>query len=359
MRVAGIIKHLFRFIIITWLPVLLTMVNERRKKMKNKLRFMTFLVLALMLGFSGFSSAAEYPTKPIECLLPFGPGSVIAVSVKVVTDAASKLLGQPILMVSAGGAGGTIAGVRCASSKPDGYTLLATNSATNGTALYTRKEIRYKNSDFEFLALYARQELGLIVKADAPFKSLEEFIAYGKANNIKFAYQGVGTGQHICMELLKLRAGGLKIDYVPVISAFDLRTSVIGGHTHASIIMGGGGGLGDEFRQAIEGGARILAVASRERLKPYPDVPTYVEKGLDVVYRSWVGIAGPKGMPKEVSEKLKSVLYEVLKDPQVIQGIERLGYKFEFRKSDEFTKYVQEFEDLIKKVVEEAKISPI
>ena len=327
--------------------------------MKNKLRFMTFLVLALMLGFSGFSSAAEYPTKPIECLLPWGPASTSAISVKVVMDAASKVLGKPILLVPAGGAGGTIAGKRCASAKPDGYTILATNSATNGTAIYTRKDVPYKNSDFEFLALYSTQELGLIVKKDAPYKTLEEFIEYAKKNYIKAAYQGVGTGQHICFELLKLKTGGMKIDYIPVISAFDLRTSVIGGHADASIIMGGSGGSGDEFRQAIEGGARILAVASNKRLKPYPDVPTYVEKGLDVVYRAWVGIVAPKGMPKEISEKLKNVLYQVLRDPEVIKAVIQLGYGFEFLNSEEFTKYAEEFGNLIKRVVEEAKIEPI
>jgi len=323
--------------------------------MQNRLWFMTFLVL-IILSHSSFGSAAEYPTKPIECLLPFGPGSVIAVSVKVVMDAASKHLGQPVLMVSAGGAGGIIAGMRCVSAKPDGHTLLAANSATNGTSLYTRKEVKYKNKDFEFLAQYATTELGLIVKADSLIKTLKDFIAYAKEKNLKFAYQGVGTGQHISMELLKLKAGGLKIDYIPVISAFDLRTSVLGGHVDASIIMGGAGGSGDEFRQALEGGAKIIAVASKGRVKAYPDLPTFTENGLDVVYQTWLGIAAPKGMPREVSQKLKDVLYEVLKNPQVIQGIERLGYKFEFRNSEGFTEYVKEFEDLIKKVVEEAKI---
>ena len=169
----------------------------------------------------------------------------------------------------------------------------------------------------------------------------------------------MGTGQHISMELLKLRVGGLKIDYVPVVSAFDLRGSVLGGHVDAAIVMGGGGGTGDEFQQVLNGGGRILAVASKKRLNTYPDIPTFFENGYDVVYQTWLGIAAPKGLPKEISQRLKDVLYKVLKDPQIIQSIERLGYNFEFRKSEEFTNYIKEFENLIKKVVEEAKIEPI
>jgi tripartite-type tricarboxylate transporter receptor subunit TctC len=258
--------------------------------------------------------------------------------------------------VSAGGAGGANAGRRAASAKPDGYTLLAAQSATNGTALHVRKDVLYQNKDFEFLAQYSATELGLIVKADSPIKTLKDFIAHAKKNNVTFAYQGVGVGQHIVMELLKLKTGGLKITYVPVVSAFDLRLSVIGGHTDAAIVMGGAGGSGDEFAQVLNSGGRILAVASNKRLRDYPDIPTYAENGLDIIYQAWLGIAGPKGMPKEVSQKLKDVLYQVLQDPQVIKNLGNLGYKLVFRRSEEFTRYVEDFENMIKKVVEDANI---
>lgn len=323
---------------------------------KGEQYFIKFSVLAILFCFTAFSFAADYPTKPIECLIAWGPSSTSAISVKVVTDAMSKLLGKPILLVTAAGAGGMVAGMRCASAKPDGYTLLGAQSATNGTALHTRNNVKYKNSDFEFLAQYCSTELGLIVKADSPIKNLKDFIAYAKKNNVTFAYQGVGVGQHIVMELLKLKVGGLKISYVPVVSAFDLRLSVIGGHTDAAIIMGGGGGPGDEFKQTLESGGRIIAVANKARLKNYPDIPTFTENGMDIVYQTWLGIAAPKGMPREVSQKLKDVLYKVISDPQTAKNIENLGYNFEFRKSEEFTKYVQDFENLIEKVVKEAKI---
>jgi len=100
-----------------------------------------------------------------------------------------------------------------------------------------------------------------------------------------------------------------------------------------------------------------LAVAARNRLKPYPQVPTFKEKGLDVVFSAWYGIAGPKGMPRDVAGRIKEAIYKALHDPQVIQGIEGLGFRFEFRNSEDFTSFVGEFDNLVKKIVEEAKIA--
>ena len=321
-------------------------------------RYRGILTLAIILLFSSHSSAAEFPTKPMEWLAPFGPGGPSAIAMKIIGDAASKSLAKPVLNIPAPGGGGTVAGSRVAKAKPDGYLLLGANSATNGTALYTKKDVPYKNNDFDFLAEYGALDLGLLVKADSSFKTLEEYLDYARKNpsGIKQASTGTGTSGHLCLELLKIRAGALKIDMVPYKTSFELRTAVLGGHCHAAFIYGGAGGPGDEFKQALEGGGRILAVTTMNRLKAYPQMPTFREKGLDVVFSAWYGIAGPKGLPKEVSQKLKTVIYQTLKDPQVIQGIESLGFRFEFRNAEEFTNFVREFDSLVKKIVEEAKV---
>ena len=313
--------------------------------------------MALLL-FISTSWAADFPTKAMEWMAPFGPGGPSAIALKVIGDATSKTMGKPVLIVPAPGGGGTIGGARVAKAKPDGYTLLNANSATNAISLYIKKEVPYTNRDFEFLAEFGALDLGLLIKGDSPFKTIDDYIDFAKKNpsGIKQASTGSGTGGHFCLELLKLRAGGLKIDMVPFKTSAEIRTAVLGGHCHAAFIYGGAGGPGDEFKQSIEGGGRILAVASKNRLKAYPQVPTFKEKGLDVVFSAWYGIAGPKGMPKDVSDKLKEAIYRALHDPQVIQGVEGLGFRFEFRNSEEFTSFVGEFDTLVKKIVEEAKI---
>lgn len=333
--------------------------NKEGKKMERKKSLFTrILAFAIMLFWGNLSLAVDFPTKPIEWLAPYGPGAPSALSLKIVMDTASKYLGQPVLMIGAAGAGGTIASSRVARAKPDGYTLLQVTSGNNGSALYTKKDLAYTNDDFEFLAQYGGFDIALFVKADSEFKTLEDFIEYAKKNpnTIKVCTQGVGTGQHLTLELLKLKGGGLKIDMVVFKTTFEMRTNVLGGHVHGSFIFGGAGGSNDEFRRCLDGGGRLLAVASKKRLEAYPDLPTFSEKGLDIFYSAWYGIGGPKGMPPEVSQKLKNAIYKAIEEPEVVKAIKNMGFKYEFLKSEEFTGKAKEFGEIIKNVVEEAKI---
>ncbi len=320
--------------------------------------FIVVLGLIISGGLSNVTSAAPYPEKNIEMLAPYGVAANSAIGAKIVVDTASKFLPKPIFVIAAEGAGGTLAGEQVAKRvKPDGYTLLLANSATNGTALFTKKDLRYNNEEFEFLAEYGAFDLALIARADAPFKTLEEFVSYAKTNTVKQASTGVGTSGHLCLELFKLKAGGdVKIDMVPYKTTAELRTSVLGGHTQASFVYGGGGGANDELEKTIKGGGRVLAVTTKKRLDAYPDVPTFSEKGIGLVYSAWYGIAGPKGMPKEATQMLKMALYRSLEDPEVIKNIKALGFRFEFRKAEEFTSYVKEYSELIKMIIDSAQI---
>jgi tripartite-type tricarboxylate transporter receptor subunit TctC len=316
-------------------------------------------VLAIVFAFTSLSSAAEFPRKSMQWLAPYGVAANSAIGMKIIADAVSKLFPKPVFVVPAKGAGGTLAGGRVAKRvKPDGYTLLLCNSATNGTALYTKKGLEYTNDDFVFLAQYGAFDLGLIAGPESPFKTLEEYVAYARKNPhaIKQASTGVGTSGHLCLELLKIKAGGLKVDMVPYKTAFEQRTAVLGGHCQAAFIYGGGGGPNDEFRKTINGGGRVLAVSSKQRLKSYPKVPTFKEKGIDLVYSAWYGIAGPKDMPKEVTQKLKDAIYKVMEDPQVKKNIEALGFRFEFRKTEEFTPFIKAYCLTVEMIVREAKI---
>jgi len=316
------------------------------------------LILTIIIVLTGLSSAAEFPTKPIEWITSWGLGTVTSMTMQVVGDAMSKQLGKPVLVISAPGGGGIVGAYKAVRAKPDGYTLYLSNSASNGSVFYIKKEVPYRNSDFEHIAQIGGLFLALIVKPNSPFKTLEEYIEYVRKNPfvIKHATLGFGTSTHMCLELLKIEAGGLKVEMVPFKNAAELRTSVLGGHVDSTFVYGGTGGTADELRQTLDGGGRILAVTSKQRLKPYPDVPTFVEKGLNVVYSSWYGISVPKGLSKEVYQKLKDVIYKVLKDPQIIETIERIGLKYEFRDSEGFNKFIEEFEKITKRIVEEAKI---
>ncbi len=318
-----------------------------------------FLAVALLFGFVTLVSAADFPEKPIEILMPYGAvGGTTAIQ-RNVADNMAKHLGKQVIITPAIGAGGTVAGEKIAHrTKPDGYTLISVSSGTNGAALYTKKDITYKEDDFTYLLQTHASYLALVAAPNAPFRTLEEFLDFAKKNpnTIKHASTGVGTGGHLCYEYIKLKAGGLKIDLVPFRTAPEVTKAIVSGVTLSASLFGGSGGPNDEIQKSAEGGARILAVTSPERLKPWPDVPTFKEKGIDLVWSAWWGIGGPKGLPDNVLRVLKDALYKAIEDPQIRKVAESGGYKFEVRKHEEFTAFVKEYNKIVEMVVREAKI---
>ena len=153
-----------------------------------------------------------------------------------------------------------------------------------------------------------------------------------------------------------MRGGGLIIDPVPFRTAAEVDKAVINGNCHSAFTYGGGGGPNDLFQRALDSGARILAVTSKKRLEAWPQIPTFTEKGIDLVYSSWFGIGGPKGMPNEVISVLKNALYKVIQDPLVVKTAKDVGHRYEFRKHEEFTEFVKEYCAVTEQIVKEAKI---
>jgi tripartite-type tricarboxylate transporter receptor subunit TctC len=272
---------------------------------------------------------------------------------RVIAGALSEFIGVPAVLKHKTGAGGTIAATYVAKSKPDGYTLLIFNSATNGIVPATRK-IEYSNSDFEVFAQYAIQPLALTVSKDAPWKTLQELIedAKKRPGELKYATAGLGTSSHFSMELFKLAAGGLKIDPIPFKSGTKCIASIMGGHVHMGLMYMVG------VKGSYEAGrVRLLAVATEKRLDGYPDIPTFVELGYpDVKMVAWYGIAARAGAPKEVSDKLRDALYKTIKDRDVNKLLTKIGYFPVFRDAEEFAKFVREEEKKFSRVAKEAKI---
>ena len=320
---------------------------------------MVFVVATFLLGLPGVISAAEFPEKPIEILMPYGAVGGTAAIQRIVADNMAKILGKPVIITPAIGAGGTVAGEKIAKrTKPDGYTLLSVSSGTNGAALYTKKDITYTEDDFTYILQTHASYLALVAAANAPFKTLDEFLDYARKNPnaIKHASTGIGTSGHLCYEYMRLRTGGPKIDLVPFRTAPEVTKAVVSGVTQSASVYGGSGGPNDEIQKCAEGGARILAVTSPHRLKPWPDAPTFKEKGVDLVWSAWWGIGGPKGLPDKVLAVLKNALYKAVEDPQVRKVAESGGYEFEVRKLEEFTVFVKEYNKIGEMIVREAKI---
>jgi tripartite-type tricarboxylate transporter receptor subunit TctC len=317
-----------------------------------------FFVLSFLLGFANLSWA-EFPEKPIEILMPYGISSPSAAIVRVIADRMSKYLHKQVIIIAAVGAGGTMAGEKIANrTKPDGYTLVQVNSATNGMAFFTKK-LNYTIDNFTYLALTHRAYLGLVAAPNAPFKTLEEYLAFAKKNPhvIKIASTGFGTSGHFFIEYLKIKGGNLKIDLTPFKTPPEVTKAVVSGVTQAAAIYGGSGGPNDELTKAVEGGARILAVTSKERLKGFPKVPSLTERGLDMVWCGWWGLGGPKGLPERVQSVLKNAIYKAVVDPQVAKVATSGGFWFDFLKQEEFIPFVKEYYKTGEMIAKEANIT--
>ena len=324
--------------------------------MKMKLIFL-LVVTGSLLG-SGinnwvFGKETAFPTKPIEFYCPWGPGGAVSNAGRVVAKTLSEIIKNPVVVIHKTGGGGSVAASYVAKSKPDGYTLLISNTASNGIIPSIRM-VEYKNADFEHLGLYLTQGLGLAVRSDAPWRTLKELVADAKKEpgKLKFSSSGIGTSSHFGVELLKIAAGGLKIGHVAFKSGPEGVAALLGDHVHMTFMYV------VDLKGSLEAGTlRMLATGTEERMEDYPNIPTFAESGYpEVKIVSWHGLSAPIGLAKNVSDKLKDAIYKTIKHPDAKKGLRQLGYFPTFKGSEEYTEFIKEEEKKYQMIAKEAGI---
>ena len=229
-----------------------------------------------LLVFSSAASVswAQYPTKTVQIINPFPPGAVTDIVARILVPKMSAALGQSVVIVNKAGGGGAVGIQAAKDAAPDGYTILVTPPPIALIPI-VNKNSGFTLKDFTPLALATSSPNTTVVKSDAPWKSLEEFIADAKKNPGQLTYgsAGPGTTPHFIGELVKLKTA-IDMTHVPLGSESAAATAVLGGHVNIAFLTLG------TTRSHIEAGTmRALAVASNRRLKDFPNVPTTVEKG--------------------------------------------------------------------------------
>ncbi len=263
--------------------------------------------------------AAEYPTKTIQIINPFPPGAVTDIVARIVAPKLGALLGQQVVILNKAGCGGAVGIQAARDAAPDGYTILVSPPPILLIPL-VNKNSTFTMKDFAPLTLATSSPNTTVVKADAPWASLEEFIADARKNPGALTYgsAGPGTTPHFIGELVKLKT---KIDltHVPLGSESAAATAVLGGHVNIAFLTLG------TTRSHIEAGTmRALAVASNRRLKDFPNIPTTVEKGFpELNLKIWVGFFAPAKTPPAIVKRLGAALGESLKDPEIAGHIEK------------------------------------
>lgn len=259
------------------------------------MKLLTFaLAGALLATGSAAALAAEYPERPISIVVPFGAGGSTDLMNRGLANEMSKVLGQPVVTVNVAGAGGTIGAARVANAKNDGYTIgmLPVGPLTTQPHLL---KLAYGADSFDYVCLVYSNPQAVIVRADSPFKTVADLVAYAKQNPGKLNYgsAGVGSVPHLAVVALA-KATGIEVVHVPHKGDADNMTSLLGGHvamfvSHTAVLS--------THSQKV----RAIGLMATKRMTEFPDLSTLAEQGLPALsFDVWGGLAVPKGTPQPV-----------------------------------------------------------
>jgi tripartite-type tricarboxylate transporter receptor subunit TctC len=271
---------------------------------------------------SRVARAQAYPTRPVRVIVPYGPAGIADVVARFVAEKLTDRLGKQVYIENVPGAGGNIGTARAAHAPPDGYTILiVTPNFVTNPALYDK--IPYDpRKDFDSITLAATNTVALALHPSVPARTVNEFVAFIRANPGKYGYASAGTGTtaHLVGQLFRLSLQ-LDLAHIPFNSLGLAVGSVIAGHT--PIIFGG---LPPIVPQARDGKLRVLAVTSKTRARALPDVPTMAEAGYpDIEGENWQAFLVPAGTPREIITLLHREIVAIIALPDVKERLATLG----------------------------------
>lgn len=315
--------------------------------------------LAVLIGSMSFSClfwayAAEYPTKTIQIVNPFPPGGTTDIVARILTDKLYSLLGQQVVVVNKAGGGGAIGMKTVKDAAADGYTVLVAPPPLVQIPL-ARKDIGFTYKDFTPISLTAKVYFAMVVKKDAPWRSLEEIIAEAKSDPGKLSWgtAGSGTSHHFTLELFKMLTGA-DLTHVPLGGETPMVTAILGGHVSTAFVT-----LGTATPHLQAGTLSGLALTSPNRLKEFLDVPTTAEKGYPTLNpKAWVVFLVPAKTLQAIVKRLGDAWREALRDREIIGKFEKAGFMVENLGSEETARFLSEEHKKWTEVARFAKITP-
>jgi putative tricarboxylic transport membrane protein len=309
------------------------------------------LSILVLLGGCFAAAAQQYPTRPVEIIVPYAPGGgsdiMVRNMVKVIEQ--HKLVPVPIAVVNKAGGGGAIARTQFSQARPDGYTLGVMDPNPVLQQLLGEAPQDYR-TDFTYIAKLVDDVNFLIVKTDSPIKTMADAIAEIKKRGAKrFSIAGTATGSQDHVASIDFDAAiGQQTNYLITKSGGEVLTTLLGGHVDAAWAN-----PSECIEQYKAGQVRILAVGDTKRLADFPDVPTFREAGVDMVSYNWRGIGGPPRLPKAVVDYWVDVLGKMRATPDWKQGYLAKVYQEDgWLVGDQLMAYVHKEHDQFKAVFE-------
>jgi len=294
------------------------------------------IAAAIALVASPLQAQDNYPTKPISMIAPFPPGGVADIVGRPLAASMEKTLKQPVLVVNRSGAGGAVGTTAVAKASPDGYTILMSLSSISIFPVsdpMNGKPVPYQLSDFAPIALVTADPTVLVVAADGPYKTIQDFIASAKAypNQMNYSSSGVYGTLHVAMEMFA-NAAGIKMFHIPYQGGGPAVAALLGGQVHA-LASGPAAAIGQ-----IKGGKmRALAGWGDKRLPLMPELPTFKELGYkDVEFYIWSGVFAPAATPAPIVNRLRDAVRAAVNDPQFKGAMEKVQTPISYLDAPEF-----------------------
>jgi tripartite-type tricarboxylate transporter receptor subunit TctC len=312
-------------------------------------RYFFVLVLVACFLWVSPSGAQDYPKGTIQIVVPFAPGGSTDIFWRTIAEFLSKNLNANLAILNKPGAGGVVGVSSVVNSKPDGYTLAVGNSDTlDITPLFNPDMPFHPINDLTYVVKLSMFPQAIAVRTESPFKTLDELAAFAKANpkKLKAGTPGVGTSPYIAAYMFNDDA---QVEVIPI--AFggggEVVPNILGGHVDFAFIS-----IPPIKAQVAAGKIRILALLAKNRHPLYPDIPTAAEKGFGkTIVETGIGLVGPKGLPPAVIKKWEEAVQLTLKDPKVIDAVEKFDFIIDYKTGEAYRKEIAEEFEFFKKLM--------
>lgn len=323
--------------------------------MQRRYLFAYSVVSALALGAAAGPALAQgYPNKVVKLVVPFAPGGTTDIVARVISEPLGKALGQSVIVENRAGGGGVVGALETSRAVPDGYALGVATVSTTAANPAINPKIPYNTlTDFTPIINIAATPNIIAVHPSFPARNYKEFVAELKKNPGKYSYSSSGTGGigHLQMELFKSMSGTF-VTHIPYRGAGPALNDTVAGQVPM---------IFDNLPSALpfiqQKRLIPIVVAAPQRLAVLPDVPTFKEVGLEPVNRmAYYGIIGPKGLPKDVVDKVSAGVKKSLEDPAIRKRIEDTGSLIIANTPEQFTAQIKAEFDVYKKVVDSARL---
>jgi tripartite-type tricarboxylate transporter receptor subunit TctC len=300
---------------------------------------MRIIIAVILAVLSVLPAAAEtWPSKPVKVVVTFGPGTATDTIARALAGELAKSFGQPFVIVNRGGANGTIGGTEVVRAAPDGYTLMVGSNTSIVAGPLMRKEPPYDTlKDLTPISFLCDSTFFLAAHPTVPAKTLQEFIAYAKANPGKINYASGNTTGILSTAFLNKSAGSAML-HVPYKWDPEALPDLLSGQVQFIIATSQ-----NVLPHAKVGKLKLFATALRERSPLAPDVPSIIETGQpEFPIGPWAAFLGPAGLPADIVERLAAETAKAMAKPEILAALEPLGIAARTTSVSEFRKYLEQ-----------------